>query len=189
MKRAVLVFGILAGVIIFTYSTVVFFLLGDFEKMTPKDLEMAEVLGYARYIILFLGVLMAMITYRKQHDKVTYGKAFTIGLLVTLITAFFVGLMEFTYMNMNPEFMDQYGKLYIERLQAEGASQEVIEKTRQEMQAMAWMANPWAMGIFYFFETALLGTLMSLVCAAFMIRRKPAAEQPGNSARPIDYRQ
>lgn len=179
MKRTVLTFGITAGVLIFAYSMLVLAIMGDFAKMTPKDLTMSYVLGYLRYVLLLLGVTMGMVAYRKNiAGPISYGRAFKVGLLIALVTGVFVGGMEATYIAYNPDFYDQYARLMVESKKAEGAGEAELEKVRQEQADYQWMATPGMTGIFYFFETAVIGTIISLIAARFA-RRKEGDSLPG----------
>src|SRR6185295_17218752 len=124
MKNMALKFGLIAGGIIFAYSYVVFFVLLDFSTMTPKDLEMAQWFGFIRYIVLLLGVIMAMIADRRSvTGPMSYGRSFRVGLLVALVTAVFVGLMEYLYVAFaNPEFYNQFAALTLEGMKKSGAT-------------------------------------------------------------------
>lgn len=177
MKKTVLTFGILAGVLIFAYTYLSLMIVGDFAHATPKDMEMAEWLGYVRYLLLLLGIIMAMHTYRKNTPGIIpYGRAFVVGLLVSLVIGFFVGLMEYTYVAFtNPDFYDQYAKVMIEGLKEKGASAKELEEMRQQQESYAWLTNPFATGAFYFLETSVIGTIMSLIAALFL-RRKDGME-------------
>lgn len=183
MKKTVLTFGIMAGVIIIAYTFVTLLILGDFGKMTPKDLAAAEALGYIRYLILLLGVVMAMVTYRKNvAGPISYGRALRVGVLVAVVTALFVGAMELTYVAfINPEFYDQYAKLTASAMQARGASAAEIAETQSQLQSMQWMTSPGMTGLFYFVETAVIGIILSLIAAIF-IRRKEG-ESPAEGGR------
>lgn len=177
MRKTAITFGLLSGLIIIAYTTITFLVFGDFSKITTKDLAMVETFGYLRYIILFLTLLFALRHFKKQYpEQTTFKRLFMAGLYTALVVAVLVGLMELVYMMMNPGFMDKYVSLSVQRLEEGGASAAEIAKQKQMMENMKWMANPAAMGIFYFIETAILGTIMSLILALLMkSKRKQAA--------------
>jgi hypothetical protein len=180
MKRTILIFGAMAGALIFAYTYLTLAIVGDFAQATPKDLEMAQWLGYIRYLLLLLGVAMAMITYRRNTPgPIGYGRSFVVGLLVALVIALFVGAMEYSYVAFtNPHFYEQYAKLMIEGMKQKGASAADLEAFRKEQESYAWMTNPIATGAFYFVETAVIGTIFSLILALF-IRRGDNTIIPG----------
>ena len=58
-------------------------------------------------------------------------------------------------------------------MKAQGASAEAIADKQKQMENFKWMASPAGMGIFYFFETAILGTIISLIVALVSKTRLP----------------
>ena len=112
MKKIVLTFGILSGVIIILYSFAVFLIFGDFSKMSGEDFEKVEMLGFLRYIILLLTIIFAVRYFKKQNGgQGSFKQLFLAGFYTALVVAVLVGLMEFVYMLINPEFMDQYATI------------------------------------------------------------------------------
>jgi hypothetical protein len=172
MKKMVLTFGTLAGVVIFAYSMIVFTMIGDFSKITPNQLTLASWLGYLRYLILVLGIVMAMLAYRKSiAGPVEYSRVFLVGMLVAVVTAVFVGLMEYSYMAfINPGFIDQYISITQDAMRQKGSTQAEINATLAEMKNFEWMRNPLLTGLFYFVETSVVGTILSLIAAIFTRR-------------------
>ncbi len=174
MKKTAISFGLLSGLIIIVYSTAVFLLFGDFSKMSTSDITMVETLGYLRYLILVLTIIFAIRYFKKQHGGLgSFKELFLAGLYTALVVALLVGLMELVYILVNPGFFEQYGELTTRKLVEEGASAEAIAKHKQSMDAYKWMANPAAMGIWYFFETAIIGTIVSLIVALFARTKNP----------------
>jgi hypothetical protein len=183
MKKLVLTFGTLAGVIIFVYSMIVFTVIGDFSKITPNQLALASWLGYIRYLVLVLGIIMAMIAYRKSvAGTIEYSRVFLVGMLVAVVTAVFVGLMEFSYLTfVNPDFIEQYMKVTMEAMRQDGKTQAEMNKTLAQMESFGWMRNPILTGLFYFVETSIVGTILSLIAAIFT-RRTEAVDTSNTSA-------
>lgn len=89
------------------------------------------------------------------------------------MVAILVGLMEMVYMLINPQFMEQYAEMTTRKMVESGATSDMIAAHKKEMEQYKWMANPVFMGLFYFFETAVLGTIMSLVVALITKTPKP----------------
>ena len=169
MKKTAISFGLLSGLIIIVYSAAVFLLFGDFSKMSTSDITMVETLGYLRYLILLLTIVFAIRYFKKQNGgRGSFKQLFLAGVYTAVVVALLVGLMELVYILINPEFFTQYGELTTRKLVEEGASAEVISKHKQNMESFKWMANPAAMGTWYFFETAIIGTIVSLLVALFL---------------------
>ena len=172
MKKTVLSFGLAAGLIIILYTAAVFLAYGDFAKISVADLNKIEMLGYLRYLILLLTVIFAVRYYKKQSGIATFKRLFLAGFYTALVVALLVGLMEAVYMLMNPDFMDQYAELTTRSMMESGASAEKIEAYKTEIAQYSWMSNPVNMGLFYFLETAILGTIMALIVAFFSKEKK-----------------
>jgi len=164
--------GIIVGLAIVIYSVTGFLAFGK----SAEAYATLEKLGYLRYVILLVGVFIGMrLMAKKQTDTYTYMQAVMPGVVVALLAAVWVGLMEGTYIIVNPEFYESYGQYYMEKLQAEGASAAEIEAARAQMESFSWMANPWASGLFYFVETFLVGSIGAFIMGLFFQRKKELA--------------
>lgn len=172
MKKTVLTFGLLSGGIIILYTIIVFMVYGDFPNITPEEFAVVEILGYLRYVILLLTVIFAIRYFKKQNgNQGTFKQLFMAGFNTVLVVSVLVGLMEFCYMLMNPGFIEQYVDIVQKSMQAKGATAAEIAAKKAEMDNYRWMANPAATGVFYFLETAIIGTILSLI-GALIIRTR-----------------
>ena len=177
MKVYAATFGAIAGGIIVLYSIILFVIMGDFSQITAKDLQTAETLGYIRYLVLLLGVVMGMLAFRRKTPGVIgYKQMLALGAGVAVVSAVFVGLLEWIYVAMNPTFFDDYGRLALEAMKAKGASAADIAEFHKQQEAFAWLREPAAMGAFYFVETTLVGTAFALVAALFARRKESDVE-------------
>lgn len=190
MKRLLLIYGVGGGALVFLTSFTPVAIIGShFDKATPAEFAAAEWLGYLRYLLLALGIILAMRSYRAARmGSGTYGGTFVVGLLIALVIAFFVGVMEYTYLAYtNPDFYTQYYNLAAEEMRRAGASEAALAAARRDAEQYAWLANPWATGAYYFIETLAIGTVLSAIAAIFMRRKfdgvagEPAV-QAGNTA-------
>ena len=176
MKRTAITFGLLSGLIIVIYSFAVFLFFGDIAKMSMEDFARVEMLGYLRYLILLLTIIFAIRFFKKGNGgQGSFKQLFLAGLYTALIVALLVGLMELVYVLINPGFMEQYGQIVTTRLKQQGADAAELAKHQKTMEDMKWMGTPAGMGIFYFLETAVLGTIISLIVALIA---KPKQKQP-----------
>lgn len=168
MKKIAWTFGMIAGIVILVYSAVVIFAFGDFKNMTATDLQKVEAFGYLRYLILILAVLFGIREWRKLPDvPLNWWNLAKAGIAVALVVALFVGLFEMAYAWANPNFMEEYGRLYIENLQNSGTSEVEVAQAKQQMADFAWLKNPLASGGFYFAETSIVGALAAALLALF----------------------
>lgn len=168
MKKPALVFGLIASGVILFYSFIVFMVFGDWDNMTPRNLLVLTVFGYLRYLILIIAIFLSMRAFRKDSISPNYMSVVKIGLLVTLIIALFIGIGECIYIALNPDFMDKYGAVQIRSMQSEGATPEQITAYQQELESFSFMKNPFLTGIFYLFETFIIGAIVSLIFGIFL---------------------
>src|ERR1700729_1408491 len=117
MKKNVLTFGLIAGVIISVPMGVPLPLadkIGSGHSM---------LLGYTMMVASFLLVYFGIRSYRDNNlgGQISFGRAFTCGLLITLITTVcYVAMWEIVYFNFMPHFMDSYFAAQTHKVQSAG---------------------------------------------------------------------
>lgn len=168
MKKPALIFGLLACAVIFFYSFIAFMVFGDWNNMTPRNFKVLIVFGYLKYLVLIIAIFLAMRAFRKDTISPNYMSIVKIGLLVTLIIAAFIGIGEFLYILLNPDFIDKYNSIQIKIMQTEGASPGQIAAYQQELETFSFMQNPFLSGIFYFLQTFIAGAIVSLIFGIFL---------------------
>src|SRR5881396_704843 len=99
MKKIVLKFGLLSGLVISGIGAIltpIFCMRGNFEN--------SQVVGYSAMVLAFLFVFFGIRAYRENNGgAITFGKAFQVGILITLITCtFYVVSWEIVYFNFMP---------------------------------------------------------------------------------------
>ena len=177
MKSIALRFGLITGLIVIAFSAIVSYSYGDLSQVSIEDLEAMENWGYLRYLFLTVGVILAIRYFRNKTGKFGLKNLFLTGLLTALMIAILVGLMEAVYMMMNPDFMDQYTRLSMEQLRRGGGSEDELKLKEAQMQQFSWLAHPALMGLFYLVETALIGTIVSVITSLILRKKVSAAEQ------------
>src|SRR5262245_9870683 len=169
MKRTVLTFGLLSGVA----SSVMMLLTVPFQDRLGFDRGL--VWGYTAIVASFLFVFFGVQAYREQMGgSVSFGRAFTVGLLITLIScAFYVGTWEFIYFKLTPDFADKYAAYAIEKARASGASAEEITRTTKQMQDLKVMLDqPLLNAAMTFVEPFPVGLGITLMTAAVLRTKK-----------------
>jgi hypothetical protein len=169
MKKIVLTFGIIAGVIVSVMMFVTFY-----EGFI--DIEHGELLGYSTMIIAFSVIFFGIRAHRDKHlgGTIKFGKAFLIGLYITLIASTMYVASWMTISNTyGKDFMDQYYAKSIEELRQSDQTEEEIEAQIQDMKEFQEMyKNPAVkIGVTYT-EILPVGLLISLICAAILKRNK-----------------
>ena len=84
MKKTVLTYGPIAGVIIVLLMAL---FIGLMSK--EQDFQMGEILGYASMIVALSTIFVGIRKYRDDElgGMITFGKAFQVGLLITLVAS------------------------------------------------------------------------------------------------------
>jgi hypothetical protein len=178
MRKTVLRFGIASGLVLVGISAVMtpFLCLNE-----SSNFEHAEVLGYSAMVLSFLLVFFGVRSYRENvaGGAITFGKAFQVGLLITLVTcAMYVIAWEITYFNFFPDFLDKYSAHMVAKMQAAGESQAAIRETTAKMATMAkYYDNVLFNSGITFLEVFPVGLIMTLVTAA-ILRRRPSPGAP-----------
>ncbi len=180
MKKIVLTFGLIAGVMISVLmggSLLIANRIGNFHSM---------LLGYTIMVASFLLVYFGIRSYRDNNlaGQISFGRAFACGILITLITCVcYVAMWEILYFNFMPHFMDSYFAAQIQQVQSAGldpattaAKVAAIQHSQQMYQ------NPFINMAYTFMEPLPVGLIITLVSAAILRRRAPV--EP-NAARAV----
>src|SRR5262245_5948909 len=124
MKKVVLTFGVLSGVLIAVMMSATTL----FSEQIGFD--HAVVVGYNAIVISFLFVYFGIRSYRDNvlGGQITFAKGVQAGILITLISCvFYVGSWLILYYNFMPDFGDKYAAYLVESARAEGGSQAQID--------------------------------------------------------------
>jgi len=172
MKRTVLIFGVISGVI----SSVMMFLTLPLEKRGAINFENGEVIGYTAIFLSFLLVFFGIRAYRENNGgTISFGRGFAVGILITLISCiFYVASWEVIYHEFMPDFADKYAAATVTKLREKGASDAAIAAKKKQMDQMKVMlANPAINAAMTFIEPFPVGLLVPLVSAGILRRKRP----------------
>lgn len=130
------------------------------------------------YVIILAGIILSQYNYRNKHmgGFVTYGQAFTLGMLTSLVLSVIMGVFTFIFFK------------YIDP----GAMEEVMTQTEQQMmdrgmtdmeieQGMAMAQKFASVGMYTFFAVVgnfIIGVIISLVTSIFVKREDNSFGQP-----------
>lgn len=173
MKKTVLTFGVISGVI----SSVL--MAGTMAVVGRIGFDKGTYLGYTSIVLSFMLVFFGIKSYRGNvgQGQVSFAKAFQVGILITLISCvFYVATWEATNTKaeMN-EFMDKYTAYMIEKEKKAGVSEAVLKEKMAEMEkAKEMYQNPMIRAGWTFLEPFPVGLVITLVSAA-ILRRKGGA--------------
>lgn len=171
MKRIVLIFGLISGLI----SSAMMFLTLPFMHNGTVNSQNGYLIGYTSIFLSFLLVFFGIRSYRENagSGSITFGRGFKIGILITLISCvFYVASWEFIYFKIMPDFADKYAAQTISEMKQKGASDTAIAETQKKMVAMkAMLANPVMNAAMTFIEPFPVGLIMTLVSAGILRKR------------------
>jgi hypothetical protein len=170
MKKIVLTFGVIAGVILATMMllTMIF--------QDRIGLGHSYLLGYATMVVSFLLIYFGVRSYRDNvaGGKVSFGRAFVVGILIGAIASvFYVAAWEVYFFRYAPDFLVKYDAHVLEAARAKGESPEALAKRRADMESMekAYM-NPAINSAMTFLEPLPVALIVSLVSAGVLSRRR-----------------
>lgn len=168
MKKTVLTYGPIAGVIIVLLMSLFIGLMGK-----EQDYQMGEVLGYASMIVALSTIFVGIRKYRDDElgGIITFGKAFQVGLLITLVASaiYVAAWMFYSAGGGADEMMTAYLDQMVEKMEASGATQAEIDAKVSEMEQFQEMyKNPIVKIGITFLEIFPVGLIISLIAAGLL---------------------
>ncbi len=161
MKKIILVYGFIAGVIV---GAMLMITMPLYESGT-LHVENGEWLGYTTMVIALSLVFFGIKSYRDNHSKgtITFLKGLKVGLLITLVASLIYALSwEITYNTMKGDFIKQMNEKYIEKMKKENASETSQAEAKEKMDNFARIyKNPAFRFIITIAEIAPVGILIS----------------------------
>jgi hypothetical protein len=158
MKKTVLTFGLISGLIISV-------LMGGSLLLADKiGSGHSMALGYTIMVASFLLIYFGIRSYRDNTlaGQISFGRAFACGILIVL------------YFNFMPHFMDSYFAAQIHKVQSSGldpattaAQVAAIQRSQQLYQ------NPFVNMAYTFMEPLPVGLIITLISAAILRRKAP----------------
>jgi hypothetical protein len=179
MKRIVLIFGLISGLI----SSALMFL--TLPLINNGTLDHGYLIGYTAIILSFLLVFFGIRAYRENNGgSITFGRGFKVGILITLISCvFYVASWEIIYFKVMPDFVDKWTAQTIGAMRQKGATSAEIAETQKKMTAMkALYDNPLTNAAMTFIEPFPVGLIVTLVSAGILRKRTPAVPPPAAAA-------
>jgi hypothetical protein len=173
MKKTVLIFGLISGVIM----AVLMFATLPFTD-SPWLQAHSMVVGYTTMVLSFMLVFFGVRSYRENlgGGTITFGRAFAVGILITLIsTIFYVGTWEFMYFAV-PSFGQKFMAMCVAHVRNSGGSPEAIQT---ELNQLKYLDNPFINAALTSLEPFPVGLIITLVSA--LILRKKIKPQAGGS--------
>jgi Protein of unknown function (DUF4199) len=169
MKKTVLTFGVISGLV----SSAM--MLATLPLLDRIGFGRAEILGYTGIVLSFLLVFFGVRSYREASGgTLTFGRALTVGMLITLISCvFYVVTWEIIYFTLAPDFGEKYAAYTMERLKTSGANAQTIDAHMKQIEQFKRLnANPWTNAAIALVEPLPIGLLVTLVSAAVLRKKR-----------------
>ncbi|HKP82603.1 MAG TPA: DUF4199 domain-containing protein [Pyrinomonadaceae bacterium] len=170
MKRIVLTFGLISGVLL---SGMMIAMMPFIDQI---GMDHGMVIGYTTMVLAFLLVFFGIRSYRETvgDGRISFGRALAVGFLIMGIASVcYVVTWEIVYFNFLHDFGDKYAAYVIEKARAAGASADEIARQTEEMNKFKVMYdNPLYNAAFTFLEPLPVGVPMTLISAAILRKRR-----------------
>lgn len=175
MKKTVIVFGLISGLIISSLLTITTICYSS------NHFEGSEVLGYAGMLVAFSFIFVGIKNYRDKYNGgvISFGKAFMTGLYITLIgSTMYVLAWLIIFYNFMPDFMEKYSAYMINQAKASGLTQTELNKKVAQMSSMKEMYKSTVFVILMtYLEILPVGLIVSLISAVILKRKSEARSQ------------
>ncbi len=156
-------YGIMIGLLSVIYSLILYF----------ADQALNSTLGMVAFLILIVGLVLAMKNYRDQvQDGVLgFSQGLGLGVLVVLWSSLIGSIWSFLLMEVvDPGLQEKMIEQSIDKMMERGFSDAQIEAS---MDMMKKFQNPVISAITGFISSMLIGTVLSIIVAAIMKRSTP----------------
>lgn len=168
MKKTVLTYGPIAGVIIVLLMALFIGIMGE-----KQDFKLGEVLGYTSMILALSTIFIGIRKYRDEelNGMITFGKAFQVGILITLVASaiYVTAWMLYSAGGGAEEMMTAYLDQTIEKMKASGATEAEVSAKLTEMEQFQEMyENPIVKIGITFLEIFPVGLIISLIAAGLL---------------------
>jgi Ni,Fe-hydrogenase I cytochrome b subunit len=174
MGKNILKYGLISGGVmtgLFIIAHLLF--MKDFDE---KMWSIGEVFGYTSMVLSLAAIFFGIKAYRDKvlNGKIAFGKAFLLGLGISVVASLIFGLYTFFLYNViQPDLSSKMIDIYREKIRTSGETQEIITQKLAEFEteAVQW-SNPVAQVLLMIFTVLPLGILISLVSAAILKRKE-----------------
>jgi Protein of unknown function (DUF4199) len=173
MTRTIWKFGLLSGLLSAGMMLATIPFIDDFTS------GRGEVFGYTAMVLVALLTFFGIRSYREGAGggRLGFGRAFAIGILITLISAiFYVATWELLYFEFMPGLGDKLQACMIEKAKnSSGPPEKVAEAVRQAEGFRAMYDKPLMNVALTFAEPLPVGLVVTLLSAAILRRREGSA--------------
>lgn len=174
MKKSVLRYGglsVLFMCIFFLFST-----LGPFKE----DFNAREILGWIGIFLSTVFIYFGIRYYRDRHNngRLSFGKGLQVGLLILILPSVAFGLFSLIYIELNPEFMNNYYNAQVDQIKASLPAAEAMAKIVEMEKQKEIFMHPAVQFFAMFFSVFAVGLIVTVISALVLRRTANARVQP-----------
>ena len=173
MKKNILTYGIIAGILVSVFMLVSINYFSHCEGTVDYNTSM--LIGYASMLVAFSLVFVGIRNYRDKFNGgvISFGKAFKVGILMVLVAStIYVLAWMVDYFFFIPDFMDKLSAQMLAELKATGASPaEINEKTAEMAKFSTMYKNPFFNAMMTYAEILPVGLVVTLI-SSLVLKRK-----------------
>ena len=170
MKRTIIVFGLIAGVIMSVIMDVTVIYIGDvgFDK--------SMIIGYTTMVAAFLLIYFGIRSYRDNvaGGSISFGRGLRVGMGIVMIASLcYVVSWDYVYRNYIPDFGERYTAHMLDEARKAGKSDAELLKMRAEADK-TWESykNPVVRAAYTIIEPLPVGLVIAIISAGILRRKR-----------------
>ena len=177
MKKNILVFGTISGVIISTFMGVSMAVMScGSDKMDGGSGSM--IIGFSAMAVAFSFIFVGVKNYRDKQNggTITFARGFLLGFMISLIASTLYVItwgVEFHF--FMPDFIDKYSAMQVKQLQESGISGAALDEALKSIESRSYnyKNNPFFFAMYTYMEILPIGILISLISALILRKKTP----------------
>ena len=179
MKKSILKFGLISGVIISTFMAISMSVssCGTGDADTERY---SMLIGFSAMAAAFSFVFVGIKNYRdKQNgEMITFGKGFLLGFMISLFASTLYVItwgVEFHF--FMPDFMDNYSAMQIKQLHESGKSGAELDEAIKSIESAkeSYKHNPFFFAMYTYMEILPVGIIVTTISALILKRKTPVS--------------
>lgn len=177
MKRNIIVFGAISGLIISTFMGISMAMMSCGSGDADGGLG-SMIVGFSAMAVAFSFIFVGIKNFRdkKNGGVITFGKAFYMGCMISLIASTMYVLtwaVEFHY--FMPDFIDKYSEIQIKQMRESGLSGAALDEAIKGIETAKYnyKNSPLHFALYTYMEILPVGVIITLI-SSLILKRKTA---------------
>jgi len=180
MKKIILVYGSIAGVIV----GAMFFITAPLYDNGTINFDNGMWVGYTSMVIALSLILFGVKSYRDNFSAgiITFGTGFKIGILITVVASLIYALSwEISYRTVSKGFTQKMKEYYVQNLKQEITNEaELKAEIAKQDELWEMYKNPFIRFGMTLMEIFPVGLIISLISAGLLRKKEFLPNSPGS---------